>query len=148
MHPQRSDPLSLVELRGAVGPRDHPLLAPHPTYVALGASPAERGQAYRAILGEAVSAEDLQAIRFYLQQQRAWGETTFRRWSKPRHGASPALALRIGRGLHPLVTEPELSHFSDRLNTTRDAIRCGLANGQASRFGAKGNPLYVLRVRR
>ncbi|RQU03192.1 hypothetical protein DF041_03625 [Burkholderia cepacia] len=39
---------------------------------------AERGAAYRALLHEALSDDDLLAIRAYLQQQRALGNDAFK----------------------------------------------------------------------
>lgn len=60
------------------GERDDSLLAPHAAYVELGTSSAACAEAYRAILREALSEEDLHAIRLYLQQQRAWGRDDFR----------------------------------------------------------------------
>lgn len=60
------------------GQRDDPLLSLHPAQRALGASRTERGRAYRNLLHEAVSDEELQSIRTYLQQQRAWGRDGFR----------------------------------------------------------------------
>ena len=54
------------------GLRDDPLLSPHPVQRALGA------EDYRAMLAEAISEEDLAAIRLYLQQQRAYGRDDFR----------------------------------------------------------------------
>ena len=52
--------------------REDPLLTPHPVQQALGAN------AYRDLLAEALSDEDLAAIRAYLQQQRAYGRDEFR----------------------------------------------------------------------
>jgi len=60
------------------GQRNDPLLTFHPAYLRLGATPAERGDAYRTLLSEAMSDDDLQAIRSYLQQQRALGRDDFR----------------------------------------------------------------------
>jgi len=54
------------------GLRDDPLLSTHPVQRALG--PA----AYRTMLAEAISEEDLATIRLYLQQQRAYGRDDFR----------------------------------------------------------------------
>ena len=54
------------------GLREDSLLVLHPTQRALGA------QAYRVMLAEAISDEDLAAIRLYLQQQRAYGRDDFR----------------------------------------------------------------------
>jgi putative transposase len=57
---------------GLCGLRDDPLLAPHPVQRTLGAD------GYRALLAEALSEEDLAALRLYLQQQRAYGRDDFR----------------------------------------------------------------------
>jgi putative transposase len=60
------------------GQRDDPLLSPHLAYMRLGSTRAERADAYRTLLSESLSDEDLQAIRAYLQQQRALGRDDFR----------------------------------------------------------------------
>lgn len=60
------------------GEREDPLLSPHPTYSALGTTPQERALAYRSLLAEALSEDAVQAIRSYLQQQRALGLDDFR----------------------------------------------------------------------
>ena len=57
---------------GLCGLRDDPLLSAHTVQRALGP------EAYRAMLAEAISDEDLAAIRLYLQQQRAYGRDEFR----------------------------------------------------------------------
>ena len=57
---------------GLCGLREDPLLTPHPVQQAIGADH------YRALLAEAISDEDLAAIRLYLQQQRAYGRDDFR----------------------------------------------------------------------
>lgn len=54
------------------------LLKPHPAYEALGATSETRGEAYRCLLRETLSDDDLAAIRTYLQQQRALGRDDFR----------------------------------------------------------------------
>jgi putative transposase len=54
------------------------LLAPHPAYIALGETNSERGAAYGAILREAITDDELLAIRMHLQQQRALGRDAFR----------------------------------------------------------------------
>ncbi|SIQ99675.1 putative transposase [Solilutibacter tolerans] len=59
------------------GIRDDHLLTLHPTQRALGTTGAERSQAYRGLLAEALSQQDLAAIRAYLQQQRAYGRDDF-----------------------------------------------------------------------
>lgn len=60
------------------GARDNPLLSAHPAYIALGSSLRERADAYRSLLADAIANDDLQAIRDYLQQQRALGRDAFR----------------------------------------------------------------------
>lgn len=60
------------------GQRIDPLLSPHPAQIALGPTDIERAHAYRRLLDEAVSEDELAAIRLYLQQQRAWGRDDFR----------------------------------------------------------------------
>ncbi len=69
--------LSWSSCAALCGKRDDPLLVLHPTQLALGASAAERAIAYRQLLEEALSDEDLAAIRIYLQQQRAYGRDDF-----------------------------------------------------------------------
>lgn len=54
------------------------LLTSHPAFDALGHTPLDRGAAYQALLREAVSDDELQSIRTYLQQQRALGHDAFR----------------------------------------------------------------------
>ncbi|MDE2279787.1 MAG: transposase [Xanthomonadaceae bacterium] len=60
------------------GHRADALLTPHPAYAALGATPDARTAAYRHLLHEPLSDDDLGAIRTYLQQQRALGKDSFR----------------------------------------------------------------------
>lgn len=60
------------------GMRANPLLTPHPSYAALGLTPVTRSSVYRELLREALSDDDLDAIRAYLQQQRALGRDDFR----------------------------------------------------------------------
>jgi putative transposase len=60
------------------GYRTNPLLTPHATYIALGTHATERAAAYRTLLRETVSDDELHAIRAYLQQQRALGRDSFR----------------------------------------------------------------------
>jgi len=64
--------------RAHVGHRYDALLTGHPAYLELGASPPERGSAYRALLNETVSDDEMLAIRTYLQQQRALGHDAFK----------------------------------------------------------------------
>jgi putative transposase len=60
------------------GLRSDPILTPHLAYTSLGTTEAERSNAYRALLREALSDDDLLAIRTYLQQQRALGHDGFK----------------------------------------------------------------------
>jgi putative transposase len=60
------------------GHRIDTLLRAHPTYAALASTPEARAEAYRQLLSEALSDDDLSAIRIYLQQQRALGRDDFR----------------------------------------------------------------------
>ena len=60
------------------GLREDPLLTLHPTQRALGTNDAERATAYRTFVEEAISDDELAAVRLYLQQQRAYGRDDFR----------------------------------------------------------------------
>ena len=53
------------------------LLRPHAAYAALGPSLAERGRAYRVLLHEALSQDEIHEVRAYLKQQRALGRSDF-----------------------------------------------------------------------
>lgn len=77
------------------------LLTPHPAYIALGATPAERAVVYRRLLSETISDDDLAAIRAYLQQQRALGRDDFRTMveAKTRRFAGVRPAHRPARSL-------------------------------------------------
>ena len=81
------------------GMRDDPLLTLHPTQHALGTSSKDRGDAYRALLRDAINDEDLAAIRVYLQQQRAYGRDDFRAMveAKTRRFAGVRPAYRPAR---------------------------------------------------
>lgn len=61
-----------------LGLRPHSGLLPHPTWLALGSTAAERIAAYRRLLDEAIPDDMLADLRLYLQQQRAWGRDDFR----------------------------------------------------------------------
>ena len=61
-----------------LGQRKASMLTPHPAWLALDADPLMRARRWRDLLDEAVTEEDLTAIREYLQQQRAWGRDHFR----------------------------------------------------------------------
>jgi len=60
------------------GLRQEAILSPHPAYTMLAAAPEARAAAYRQLLQETLSDDDLKAIRIYLQQQRALGRDDFR----------------------------------------------------------------------
>jgi putative transposase len=53
-------------------------LLPHAEYTSLAATAEARAEAYRRLLHETLSDDDLKAIRTYLQQQRALGRDDFR----------------------------------------------------------------------
>lgn len=69
-----------------VGEREDFLLMAHPEYLALGADPATRAEAYRALFEDALSDELVAEIRGYLQQQKALGTDRFRAWVEARTG--------------------------------------------------------------
>ena len=76
-----------------------PLLALHPAQQALQASAYPAGIAYESLLREAMPDEELDAIRLYLRQQRAWGRDDFRAMveAKTRQFASTRPAHRPRR---------------------------------------------------
>lgn len=84
------------------GLRHDPLLSLHAAQVALGPTTPARGLAYQGLLDEAISDDEMQAIRLNLQQQRAWGRDDFRamveaatgRFASPRPAHRPALGAR------------------------------------------------------
>jgi putative transposase len=57
--------------------RSDRLVKPHAQYLALGAQSEVRLEAYRAIVRECVSDDELAEIRCYLQQERALGHSRF-----------------------------------------------------------------------
>lgn len=60
------------------GLQDTPWLTPYPTYIGLAPSAEARTDAYREVLREVLSDDDLAPIRIYLKQQRALGRDAFR----------------------------------------------------------------------
>jgi len=56
----------------AFGQRDD-LVTPHPVYLGLGATPAERQDRWRTVCAETTSQEDLDRLRFAIRQGRALG---------------------------------------------------------------------------
>jgi putative transposase len=63
--------------RAHLGLRTDPRLTPHPRYIALGSNPVARAAAYRLVLNEGISQDDLAMLRDYLRQERAMGSTRF-----------------------------------------------------------------------
>lgn len=61
-----------------LGQRPHSGLSPHPAWLSLGTTAADRTAVYRRLLDEAIPEDILADIRSYLQQQRAWGRDDFR----------------------------------------------------------------------
>ena len=54
-----------------------PLITPHEQYILLGATPAARRAAYRALVHECIDENHLDDLRLHTQQQRAWGSERF-----------------------------------------------------------------------
>jgi putative transposase len=73
-----------------------PLVTPHPIFLALGRDAQSRQTAYRELVGQAISEDDLTAIRLHLQRQHALGTDLFRAAIEAQLGrcAGPA---KIGR---------------------------------------------------
>jgi putative transposase len=80
-----------------VGGRADPLLTLHAEYLALGADPAARAAAYRALFADALPDELLTDIRRHLQQQKVLGSDRFRAWVEARTGRFAAAVRPIGR---------------------------------------------------
>lgn len=60
------------------GRRHDPLLTLHPAQLAFEAGAPLPGQAYEELLGDATPVDEIEDIRRYLRQQRAWGRDDFR----------------------------------------------------------------------
>jgi putative transposase len=84
------------------GEREDPLLVAHPEYLALGANPAARAAAYRALFEDALPDELVAEIRGYLQQQKVLGTDRFRAWVEERTGRFAAV--------RPLGRPPRRTH--------------------------------------
>ncbi len=67
-----------------LGQRPHSLLTPHASWMALGDDAPARATAWKAVLDESISDDELAAIRIYLQQQRAWGRDDFQAMVKAK----------------------------------------------------------------
>ncbi len=66
--------------------RTDSLLTPHREFLGLGADPASRASAYRALFAEVLPDELVEEIRAHLQQQRVLGTDRFRSWVEARTG--------------------------------------------------------------
>ena len=55
-----------------------PLVRPHSSYVSLGTNLAERCAAYRTLVEQAITPDELNSIRLHLQRQHAYGTERFR----------------------------------------------------------------------
>jgi len=70
---------------------DCAMIRPHMSYDALGATPAMRRDAYRELVYQAISDDDLAQIRAYIQQQRALGTDQFRAMVERKLGRCAAV---------------------------------------------------------
>lgn len=73
-----------------------PILAPHPVYVSLAATPAERVSAYRRFFERELCDEDIRAMRDATQKEGAIGSDAFLRLVEAR-GGRPCRELAKGR---------------------------------------------------
>lgn len=77
-------------------------MTPHPAYTALAATPEAQGMADHRLMHEALSDEDIAAIRSHLRQQRALGRDDFRvmveaktqRFARVRPAHGPRMLVR------------------------------------------------------
>ncbi len=58
--------------------RDDPLVHPHASYLALGATGEQRCAAYRTLALETLAQDDIDAVRSHLQHQHALGPDRFK----------------------------------------------------------------------
>lgn len=72
------------------------LVTLHPSFLALGGDPPARQTAYRELVNQATSDDDLEAIRRHLHRQHALGSERFRAVIEAQLGRSAGPA-RIGR---------------------------------------------------
>ncbi|WP_426687241.1 hypothetical protein [Rhodanobacter ginsengiterrae] len=54
------------------------LIHPHPSYLSLGADESQRREAYRALVEQAISTDELDGLRLHLQRQHAYETARFR----------------------------------------------------------------------
>ncbi|MBP1474542.1 hypothetical protein J7I44_09520 [Frateuria sp. MAH-13] len=71
-------------------------MTPHPNFLALGTDLVSQEAAYRELVKQAISDDDLAAIRLQLQRQHALGSERFRNAIKAQLGWS-AGPVKIGR---------------------------------------------------
>jgi|GEM_PF-6288208 len=83
------------------------MLTPHPAWRALDAHPIQRSIIWREILDEALTDQQLDEIRRYVQPQRLWGRDDFPAMgeAKPKN-TSRALAKRIDREIWTREPDP------------------------------------------
>lgn len=77
--------------KGNAGDCEDPILSPHETYAALSSEPTTRRRRYRALLAEALSQDDLTAIRTHVNQGAAYGSDRFHRQIEELTGRTPKL---------------------------------------------------------
>ncbi|MEO7324483.1 MAG: transposase, partial [Dokdonella sp.] len=81
------------------------IVSAHAQFLALGRTDEERSAAYRALVRESISDEDLQAIRDYVQQQRALGSLRFQASIEAMTGRCASVRSR-GRPPKPPARDP------------------------------------------
>jgi REP-associated tyrosine transposase len=70
------------------------LVTPHPQFLALGGHDEDRRRFYRALVGESISDDDLQAIHGHVQRQRGLGSAGFQVAVEAVSGQCAAIRLR------------------------------------------------------
>jgi putative transposase len=71
-------------------------LTPHPVYLALGDTPAEREACYRVMCGDGLSDPDLSALRYAVHHGWAYGSPTFAAMIEATHGQRAAPRAAAG----------------------------------------------------
>ncbi len=90
--------------RGNAFGEDDPVLTPHPSFLALAASPEERRDAYRALFGEPLAEDAVRAIRDATQFEWALGSASFCQHVAARTGRR---AGRLPMGRRRTDSEPK-----------------------------------------
>jgi putative transposase len=70
-----------------------PLVSPHSTYLQMVTGPDERQLHYRKLIDDSISGDELEAIRTYIQRQRALGSSRFQEQIESQH------QMRAGLGV-------------------------------------------------